>query len=137
MTLKRNVCRDVKPENIVLEGGKAGGRVFLVDFGGVQAAALDQNFGSTIIGKKLVLQAGLHPMLARFSQYLCPYEPCSISKSKTECPQLHCSLQQHHTNRLFFSVYRMALLVVLSESQSLADHQTPLLNTAQTSSSVV
>lgn len=42
--------RDVKPENIVLEGGKAGGRVFLVDFGGVQAAALDQDFGSTIIG---------------------------------------------------------------------------------------
>lgn len=42
--------RDVKPENIVLEGGKAGGRVYLVDFGGVQAAALDQDFGSTIIG---------------------------------------------------------------------------------------
>ncbi|KAL0052888.1 hypothetical protein WJX82_009212 [Trebouxia sp. C0006] len=42
--------RDVKPENIVLEGGKTGGRVFLVDFGGVQAAALDQDFGSTIIG---------------------------------------------------------------------------------------
>lgn len=43
-------CRDVKPENIVLEGGKAGGRVYLVDFGGVQAAALNQDFGSTIIG---------------------------------------------------------------------------------------
>jgi len=126
------VCRDVKPENIVLEGGKAGGRVFLVDFGGVQAAALDQDFGSTIIGKKLLLQAGLHPMLACFSQYLCPCEPCSISKSnsKTECPQLHCSLQQHHKNRLLFSVYCVALLVVLSESQSLADHQTPLLRTA-------
>ncbi len=55
MNLRRNVCRDVKPENIVLEGGKAGGRVFLVDFGGVQAAALDQDFGSTIVGKKLVL----------------------------------------------------------------------------------
>ena len=79
-TLKRNVCRDVKPENIVLEGGKAGGRVFLVDFGGVQAAALDQDFGSTIIGKKLVLQAGLHPMLACVSQYPCPGEPCSSSK---------------------------------------------------------
>lgn len=44
-------CRDVKPENIVLEGGKAGGRVYLVDFGGVQAAALNQDFGSTIIGQ--------------------------------------------------------------------------------------
>ena len=40
----------MKPENIVLEEGKAGGRVYLVDFGGVQAAALDQDFGSTIIG---------------------------------------------------------------------------------------
>ena len=29
--------RDVKPENVVLGGGQAGGRVFLVDFGGVQA----------------------------------------------------------------------------------------------------
>lgn len=27
---------DVKPENIVVEGGRTGGRVFLVDFGGVQ-----------------------------------------------------------------------------------------------------
>lgn len=30
----------MKPENIVLEGGAAGGRVFLVDFGGVQVRAL-------------------------------------------------------------------------------------------------
>ena len=45
-------CRDVKPENIVLEGGKAGGRVYLVDFGGVQAAAMNQEFGSTIIGER-------------------------------------------------------------------------------------
>lgn len=46
------LCRDVKPENIVLEGAKAGGRVFLVDFGGVQAAAAADSFalGSTIIG---------------------------------------------------------------------------------------
>ena len=29
------VHRDVKPENIILEGGKPGGKVFLVDFGGV------------------------------------------------------------------------------------------------------
>lgn len=36
----------------MLEGGKAGGRVYLVDFGGVQAAALNQDFGSTIIGKQ-------------------------------------------------------------------------------------
>ena len=44
--------RDVKPENIVLEGGKAGGRVFLVDFGGVQAVASTEAFGmgSTVIG---------------------------------------------------------------------------------------
>ncbi len=47
------VCRDVKAENIVLEGGQAGGRVYLLDFGGVQAAAAagDGNqSGSTIIG---------------------------------------------------------------------------------------
>ena len=44
--------RDVKPENIVLEGGKVGGRVFLVDFGGVQAVASTEAFGlgSTVIG---------------------------------------------------------------------------------------
>lgn len=29
-------CRDVKPDNVVIEGGRTGGRVFLVDFGGVQ-----------------------------------------------------------------------------------------------------
>jgi serine/threonine protein kinase len=36
----------------VLEGGKTGGRVFLVDFGGVQAAAAGESFGmgSTVIG---------------------------------------------------------------------------------------
>ena len=55
--------------------------MFLVDFGGVQAAALDQDFGSTIIGENLVLQAGLHPMLACFSQYLRPCEPCSSGTS--------------------------------------------------------
>lgn len=44
--------RDVKPENIVIEGGKTGGRVFLVDFGGVQAAASspEDALGSTIVG---------------------------------------------------------------------------------------
>lgn len=46
------LCRDVKAENIVLEGGQAGGRVYLVDFGGVQAAAAGDALqtGSTIIG---------------------------------------------------------------------------------------
>jgi serine/threonine protein kinase len=46
------LCRDVKAENVVLEGGKAGGRVFLVDFGGVQAAAAGDALatGSTVIG---------------------------------------------------------------------------------------
>ena len=44
--------RDVKPENVVLSGGRAGGRVFLVDFGGVQAAAASElaGLGSTVIG---------------------------------------------------------------------------------------
>lgn len=46
------VCRDIKPDNIVLEGGVTGGRVFLVDFGGVQAVAAGESFalGSTVIG---------------------------------------------------------------------------------------
>jgi eukaryotic-like serine/threonine-protein kinase len=45
------VHRDVKPSNIVIEGGKTGGRVFLVDFGGVQAAAAAGDIpGSTVIG---------------------------------------------------------------------------------------
>jgi serine/threonine protein kinase len=33
-------CRDVKPENIVLEDSRSGGRVYLVDFGGVQVHIL-------------------------------------------------------------------------------------------------
>ncbi|GMH36972.1 hypothetical protein BSKO_04845 [Bryopsis sp. KO-2023] len=45
------VHRDVKPENIVLEGGKTGGRVYLVDFGGVQGMVQDTfALGSTIVG---------------------------------------------------------------------------------------
>jgi hypothetical protein len=32
-------CRDIKPENVVLEGGKWDGRVYLIDFGGVQGVA--------------------------------------------------------------------------------------------------
>ena len=45
------VHRDVKPSNIVVGGGKSGGRVYLVDFGGVQAAAAAGDLpGSTVIG---------------------------------------------------------------------------------------
>lgn len=47
------VHRDVKPENIVIEGGAWGGRCFLVDFGGVAAAynAADiSSFASTVVG---------------------------------------------------------------------------------------
>ena len=33
--------RDVKPENIILEGGKPGGKIFLVDFGGIQRGDQD------------------------------------------------------------------------------------------------
>lgn len=41
----------MKPENIMLEGREAGGRVMLVDFGGVQAAAAAaDSLGSTIVG---------------------------------------------------------------------------------------
>jgi hypothetical protein len=43
--------RDVKPANVVLGGGRAGGRVFLVDFGGVQAVAAAGDLpGSTVVG---------------------------------------------------------------------------------------
>jgi len=45
----------------------------------------------------------------------------------------HRSLQQHQNNILSVSVHRVALLVGLFETQSLADQQTPLLNMAQTS----
>lgn len=46
------VHRDVKPANVVIEGGRTGGRVTLVDFGGVQAAAATGGDlpGSTVIG---------------------------------------------------------------------------------------
>jgi hypothetical protein len=46
------VSRDVKPENIVLEGGRWGGRLYLLDFGGVQAAAsaTSSALGSTVVG---------------------------------------------------------------------------------------
>lgn len=41
----------MQPENIVIEGGAWGGRVFLVDFGGVQGVAADvTSLGSTVIG---------------------------------------------------------------------------------------
>ncbi len=39
--LSRLGARDVKPQNIILEGGQPGGRVFLVDFGGVQVWVLE------------------------------------------------------------------------------------------------
>ncbi|GFR48227.1 hypothetical protein Agub_g10088, partial [Astrephomene gubernaculifera] len=47
------IHRDVKPDNIILEGGCWGGGVRLVDFGGVQAAASAgelAGLGSTIVG---------------------------------------------------------------------------------------
>ena len=45
------VHRDVKPANVIIEGGRTGGRVFLVDFGGVQAAAATGDMlGSTVVG---------------------------------------------------------------------------------------
>ena len=47
-----DACRDLSPSNIILEGGTSDGRVLLVDFGGVQAAAAaadGPSFGSTTI----------------------------------------------------------------------------------------
>lgn len=39
------VHRDIKPGNVVLAGGAWGGRVFLVDFGGVQGVSSGQGVG--------------------------------------------------------------------------------------------
>ena len=67
--------RDVKPENVVLGGGRAGGRVFLVDFGGVQAAAAGElaGLGSTVIGTY---------------GYMAPGNPCTILGVKVlGCPK--------------------------------------------------
>ena len=54
------IHRDIKPENVILEAGKPGSRVLLVDFGGVQevvsTSATDNAFGTTIVGT-----AGAHP----------------------------------------------------------------------------
>lgn len=53
------IHRDIKPENVILEQGQPGGRVLLVDFGGVQEATTAAGdggdgagppLGSTIIG---------------------------------------------------------------------------------------
>ena len=46
------IHRDVKPSNIIIEGGTTGGRVFLVDFGAVQGISStgDGIPGSTIVG---------------------------------------------------------------------------------------
>jgi eukaryotic-like serine/threonine-protein kinase len=53
------IHRDIKPENVILESGKPGSRVLLVDFGGVQEAvsssAVGSSFGTTIVGT-----AGVH-----------------------------------------------------------------------------
>lgn len=45
------IHRDIKPDNIILNGGNWGGAVYLVDFGGVQGVAADAEvMGSTIVG---------------------------------------------------------------------------------------
>lgn len=33
-------CRDIKPENVLLQGGQSDGKVFLVDLGGVQVSII-------------------------------------------------------------------------------------------------
>ena len=43
-------CRDVKPENIVVEGGRSGGKVYLVDFGSVQVGGDGGGYESSIRG---------------------------------------------------------------------------------------
>lgn len=47
-------CRDIKPSNLVMDEAEAAATVYLVDFGGVQAAAAAEGdasqLGSTIIG---------------------------------------------------------------------------------------
>lgn len=45
------IHRDIGPNNIVLGGGTGDGKVFLIDFGGVQEASAGSDFlGSTVIG---------------------------------------------------------------------------------------
>lgn len=62
------IHRDIKPENVILESGKPGSRVLLVDFGGVQevvsTSATDNAFGTTIVGT-----AGTHRAL-ELARYL-------------------------------------------------------------------
>ena len=52
--------RDVKPENVILEGGGTGGRLFLVDFGGVQVRPPHSDMGFSVEGWLAVAQ-GLEP----------------------------------------------------------------------------
>lgn len=70
MTAGRRACRDVKPENIVMKGGDWDGRLYLVDFGGVQAAAAASFQASTIIGTYGYMVPG--PNLARLLLLLAP-----------------------------------------------------------------
>lgn len=64
------VHRDVKPSNIIIESGgeERGGNIFLVDFGGVQAAvASEDQFGSTIVGMLISSRRTLHRALSYMS----------------------------------------------------------------------
>lgn len=58
------IHRDLKPENVILEQGQPGGRVLLVDFGGVQeatAASADPAGGAPPLGSTIIGTAGYMP----------------------------------------------------------------------------
>ena len=71
--------RDVKPENIVIEGGKTGGRVYLVDFGGVQVSGHTTLLGVCVCGSVCV---GVQVSGADLALFLCASCPPDTAASR-------------------------------------------------------
>ena len=105
--------RDVKPENVVLGGGRAGGRVFLVDFGGVQAAAAGElaGLGSTVIGTYGYMAPGALRKLTGFRVFIWSDFASEVAELGSRAVGTYCCMAPGGLRILFgFSVQCGSLL---------------------------